>query len=110
MLTTPNNAQIYAVKNAEILTCHEAPISPISLKPGWIEFDPVEIWKCVVECIKVGTKNLELLAINPADIVALGVTNQRETTILWHRTNGMPVYNAIGKVELEFSDKLHEYI
>lgn len=65
------------------------------------EFDPLEIWKCVVECIKVGTKNLELLAINPADIVALGVTNQRETTVLWHRTNGMPVYNAIGKFELD---------
>lgn len=53
----------------------------------------------MVECIKVGTKNLELLAINPADIVALGITNQRETTVLWHRTNGMPVYNAIGKFE-----------
>lgn len=93
--------QIYAVKNAEILTCHEAPITEISQKPGWIEFDPVDIWKCVVECIKVGTKNLIILDINPADIIALGITNQRETTVLWHKINGMPLYNAIGRLNTE---------
>lgn len=85
------------MKNAEILTCHEAPIQAISQKPGWIEYDPVEIWKCVVECINVGTKNLIFLDINPGDIIALGITNQRETTVLWHRKTGMPVYNAIGQ-------------
>lgn len=94
--TNESNAQIYAVRNAEILTCHEAPITAISHRAGWIEFDPVEIWKCVVECIKVGTRNLIILDINPADIIGLGITNQRETTVLWHRTNGTPVYNAIG--------------
>lgn len=86
------------MKNAEILTCHETQIKVISQKPGWIEFDPLEIWKCVVECINIGTKNLVFLDINPGDIIALGITNQRETTVLWDRNTGMPVYNAIGMV------------
>lgn len=53
-----------------------------------------------MECIKEATKNLVFLDINPADIIALGLTNQRETTVLWHRTNGTPLYNAIGKFDV----------
>lgn len=55
-----------------------------------------------MECINEGTRNLIILEINPADIVALGVTNQRETTVLWHKINGTPIYNAIGKLNIFF--------
>lgn len=77
------------------MTDYEIPLNQISKKPGWIEFEPVEIWKCVVECIRNATKNLTILDINIADIVAIGVTNQRETTVLWHKTTGIPLHNAI---------------
>lgn len=92
-----NSEKVYAATNAEVLTFHEVPLVQITSNPGWIEFDPVDIWKCVVECIKIGTKNLIILDINPANIIAIGITNQRETTVLWHKTDGMPLCNAIGK-------------
>lgn len=88
---------MYAAKNAEILTCHEVKLTEISSLPGWSEFDGNAIWRSVLECIEISIKNLIILDINPADIVALGICNQRETTILWDSNTGFPVYNAIGK-------------
>lgn len=46
--------------------------------------------------LQVTTDNLKKLDINPADIVGIGITNQRETTIVWNRTTGQPLYSAIG--------------
>src|SRR5213082_3422825 len=59
-------------------------------KPGWVEHDANEIWQRTQEVIKAGLDKVKL-----ADIAAVGVTNQRETTVVWDRTNGRPVYNAI---------------
>lgn len=89
------HTQIFAAQNAEILTDYEVSLTQISHKPGWIEVSPIEIWKCVVDCIENATKNLTILDISIADIVAIGVTNQRETTVLWHKLTGDPLYNAI---------------
>jgi glycerol kinase len=59
-------------------------------KPGWVEHDANEIWERTQEVIKAG-----LDKVKASDIAAVGVTNQRETTVVWDRTNGQPVYNAI---------------
>ncbi|MBE6484457.1 MAG: glycerol kinase GlpK, partial [Actinomycetaceae bacterium] len=59
---------------------------------GWVEHDPVEIWGNVRET--VGTA-LAQASANHHDIAAVGITNQRETTIIWDRSTGEPVYNAI---------------
>lgn len=59
-------------------------------RPGWVEHDPEEIWISVRNSI-----NKVLSEINPADISAIGITNQRETTVVWDRATGNPVYNAI---------------
>ena len=59
-------------------------------KPGWVEHDPLEIWQRTQEVVKAG---LDKVAI--ADIAAVGITNQRETTLVWDRSTGKPVYNAI---------------
>ncbi|CAN5495448.1 glycerol kinase GlpK [soil metagenome] len=61
-------------------------------KPGWVEHDPVEIWDNVREVIGIalGTAN-----VTRHDVRAVGITNQRETTVVWNRTTGDPVYNAI---------------
>ena len=61
-------------------------------KPGWVEHDPLEIWLRVQEVMKGA---LQKSGIQPADIAAVGVTNQRETTVVWDRNTGQPVYNAI---------------
>src|ERR1700691_4442236 len=59
-------------------------------KPGWVEHDAREIWQRTQEVVKAG---LEKVAI--ADIAAVGITNQRETTLVWDRSTGKPVYNPI---------------
>jgi glycerol kinase len=61
-------------------------------KPGWVEHDPMEIWTRTQEVIKGG---LQKANVSPSDIAAVGVTNQRETTVIWEKATGKPVYNAI---------------
>ena len=59
---------------------------------GWVEHNPEEIWKSVV---KVTDKLIKKNSLKPSDIAAIGITNQRETTILWDRKTGKPIYPAI---------------
>ncbi|MDA0171674.1 glycerol kinase GlpK [Solirubrobacter taibaiensis] len=61
-------------------------------RPGWVEHDPREIRANVLEVVQDALRSAQL---QPADLVALGITNQRETTVLWDRANGEPVHNAI---------------
>jgi glycerol kinase len=59
---------------------------------GWVEHDPEEIWNSVVATVKTALKKAKLKA---ADITAIGITNQRETAIIWDRATGKPIHNAI---------------
>ncbi len=59
-------------------------------RPGWVEHDPLEIWESLLACIRRVARE-----VNAADIAAVAVTNQRETTVLWDRDTGRPVHNAI---------------
>jgi glycerol kinase len=61
-------------------------------QPGWVEHDPMEIWSRTQDVIRGA---LEKGNIDPNEIAAVGVTNQRETTIVWDKDTGKPVYNAI---------------
>ena len=61
-------------------------------KPGWVEHDPLEIWRNTQDVISGALHKANLRAAN---LAAVGITNQRETTLLWDRKTGQPVYNAI---------------
>lgn len=61
-------------------------------KPGWVEHNPMEIWERTQEVVK---EAVALAGAKPGDIAAVGVTNQRETTIVWNKNTGKPYYNAI---------------
>jgi glycerol kinase len=61
-------------------------------KPGWVEHDPEEIWRATVEVCRGALANAKLAA---KDIAGIGITNQRETTVVWDRATGKPVHNAI---------------
>jgi glycerol kinase len=61
-------------------------------KPGWVEHNPAEIWESVLRCIK---DVLSRSGTNPRNVAAIGITNQRETTMIWDRTTSQPIYNAI---------------
>lgn len=70
----------------------EHKINQIFPKSGWVEHDPAEIWRAQVLAMKDAIRKAR---IQPSQLEALGITNQRETTILWDRRTGRPVYNAI---------------
>src|SRR5215218_8691329 len=61
-------------------------------KAGWVEHDPQEIW---ASQIGVAVEALGRAQIHPKDVAAIGITNQRETTIVWDRETGAPVHRAI---------------
>ncbi|HET9829289.1 MAG TPA: glycerol kinase GlpK [Nocardioidaceae bacterium] len=71
---------------------HQLEHEQILPQSGWVEHDPVEIWENSKEVISQGLKNAGL---THADLAALGITNQRETTVVWNRSTGEPYYNAI---------------
>ena len=60
-------------------------------RPGWVEHDPDEIWRNVTRVVPAALRSAGLRQEN---IVALGIANQRETTVVWDKTTGRPVYNA----------------
>ncbi|MDQ1546553.1 MAG: glycerol kinase [Actinomycetota bacterium] len=61
-------------------------------RAGWVEHDPLEIWRNVQEVIGIALSKAD---ITRHDVAAIGITNQRETTVVWDRATGLPVYNAI---------------
>lgn len=67
-------------------------IEQIYPKPGWVEHNPIEYWETTMECAEEALIKGETSA---QEIVAIGLTNQRETTIIWDKETGKPVYNAI---------------
>jgi glycerol kinase len=83
-----------------ILFDHEGTIRSVAQKefeqifpqPGWVEHNPEEIW---TSQISVAVEALGRVDVRPRDIAAIGITNQRETTIVWDRESGRPLYNAI---------------
>jgi len=75
-------------------------------RPGWVEHDPEEIWRRTQEVISqaMSQKNLK-----PKDLAAVGITNQRETTVVWHRQSGQPVSNAIVWQDTRTQDDVAEF-
>jgi glycerol kinase len=90
--TTSTRAILFDAAGA---VCHIArrELRQIYPQPGWVEHDPEEIWQAVVATCRdaIGAAD----AISPGPIAAIGITNQRETTVLWDRQDGRPVHNAI---------------
>jgi glycerol kinase len=71
---------------------HQLEHEQIQPEAGWVEHNPVEIWERTSSVIQTGLNRTGLAA---KDLAALGITNQRETTVVWDRRNGRPLYNAI---------------
>ena len=86
---------VFASNTAEVVTFHQEEIKQSFPREGWVEQDPMEIIQSVHKCIEKVTENLQKLDISLNDLKAIGITNQRETTILWDKTTGEPLYNAI---------------
>jgi glycerol kinase len=74
-------------------------------EPGWVEHDPMEIWENTKEVV---TRGLEEAGVEPSQLEAIGITNQRETTIVWDKETGKPVYNALVWQDRRTTDRVEE--
>src|SRR5512132_140005 len=79
-------------RGARIVSVGQKEHRQIFPRPGWVEHDPQEIWRNVLEVVAAA---LDQAQLQPRDVLALGITNQRETTVVWDRATGEPVHNAI---------------
>lgn len=89
--TTSSRAILFN-KSGKIVSLAQKEFRQIFPQPGWVEHDPMEIWSSQASVI---TEAIVKQNLNPEDIAGIGITNQRETTIVWDRSTGLPVYNAI---------------
>ena len=79
-------------KAGNICSMAQREFEQIYPKPGWVEHNPMEIWSTQYA---VMSEAMALLGAKPNDIAGIGITNQRETTIVWDKETGEPIYNAI---------------
>lgn len=79
-----------------MITYHQIDVKSIHPREGWVEQNPLEILHAVKKCMEIAVDNLTQLDIDPSDILTIGITNQRETVVLWDKFTGEPLYNAIG--------------
>jgi glycerol kinase len=93
-------------RSGRIVASEQREHQQIYPKPGWVEHDPQEIWRRTQEVIAGA---LQQRAIQPSDLAAIGITNQRETTILWDRKSGKPVYNAMVWQDTRVADAVTEF-
>lgn len=89
--TTSSRAILFN-RDGIIIGVKQLPFKQIFPKPGWVEHDPEEIWATQ---LRVAREAIAAAQIESDQILAIGITNQRETTVLWERDTGQPLYNAI---------------
>ena len=89
--TTSSRAIIFT-DSGEMVAVAQQEFKQYFPQPGWVEHDPQEIW---TSQLSVAQEALTTAKLQPADIAAIGITNQRETVVLWDRETGKPIHNAI---------------
>ena len=89
--TTSSRAVVFGGRG-EVLGFDQRELTQHFPQPGWVEHDAAEIWAAQLDVARAALRNA---GVSAADVAAIGITNQRETTILWSRATGQPVHNAI---------------
>ncbi|KAM4810733.1 glycerol kinase 2 [Urocitellus parryii] len=91
---------VFNSKTAELLSHHQVELTQEFPREGWVEQDPKEILQSVYECIERTCEKLDEVNVDIANIKAIGVSNQRETTVIWDKLTGEPLYNAVVWLDL----------
>jgi len=90
--TTSSRAVVFDKEEAKIAAIKSIPFNQIYPNPGWVEHDPLEIWNGQLEVLREVFAESGIL---PDELACIGITNQRETVVVWDRNTGKPVHNAI---------------
>ena len=93
-------------RQGQIVSVAQKEHKQIYPKPGWVEHDPDEIWRNTLEVVALARINGNLAV---QDIVAVGITNQRETAVVWNRKTGKPCYNAIVWQDMRTADLVAKF-
>ena len=89
---TSSSRSIVFTPDGHIVGMAQQELRQIYPQPSWVEHDPLEIWSNQLATMRSALKNANILA---TDIACVGISNQRETTVVWSRKTGQPIYNAI---------------
>ncbi len=89
---TSSSRSIVFNPEGQIVSLAQREITQIYPQPGWVEHDPLQIWQTQLDTAR---EALVKAGITASQVSALGITNQRETTVVWHKRTGQPIYNAI---------------
>ena len=89
--TTSSRAILFDKKGNQMAIAQQE-FTQIFPEKGWVEHNPTEIWQTQINAVKNVLKKADITA---EQVDSIGITNQRETTIIWHRATGAPVFNAI---------------
>lgn len=101
---------IFKAQSNEVICYHQKDVPQIFPQEGWVEQDPMVILSTVIECIEGAIEKLVALGGAVNDIVAIGVTNQRETTIVWNKITGEPLHNAIIWLDMRTSSTVDQLL
>ncbi|NP_001108335.1 glycerol kinase [Bombyx mori] len=101
---------IFKANSSDVVAYHQKELEQHFPQEGWVEQDPYAILAVVKTCIEKAVENLVALGGNPEDIIAVGVTNQRETTIVWEQGTGKPLYNAIVWLDMRTSSTIDKLL
>jgi glycerol kinase len=97
-------------KKGKLVAVHQEQKKQIYPQPGWCEHDPMEIINNVNICIDEVCEKLEAMGYSAADIKGVGITNQRETTVVWDKVTGEPLHNAVVWLDMRTSSTVEELI
>ena len=103
--TTSSRALIFD-QNAKVVAQSQRELTQCFPQDGWVEQDPSELWEATLSCIQTAHLQSGLTA---SDLCAVGITNQRETTLVWERATGRPIYPAIVWQDQRTSERCQEY-
>ncbi|XP_056665137.1 glycerol kinase-like [Monodelphis domestica] len=98
--TSSTRFLVFNSKTSELLSHHQFELKQKFPKEGWVEQDPKEILLSVYECVEKTCEKLIQLNVDISNIKAIGVSNQRETTVIWDKFTGEPLYNAVVWLDL----------
>ncbi|CAL8080565.1 unnamed protein product [Orchesella dallaii] len=108
--TSSSRFLVFAAESGELLTFHQIEIPRHCPREGWVEQDAKLLFSAIVTCIDKTVDNLRKLGVDPEDIKAVGITNQRETIIAWDKLSGEPLYNAIVWLDTRTASEVDEIL
>ncbi|KAK3259991.1 hypothetical protein CYMTET_31036 [Cymbomonas tetramitiformis] len=106
--TQSTRAILYDVTNWQAISSHQLSHAQIMPQAGWVEHDAEEIFERATSCIEAALSAAKSTCAKPVSVQALGITNQRETTVVWDKKTGKPLHNAVVWLDLRTAELCKE--